>query len=62
NGSEATLADVIDLYDRGGIDRPSRADFIKPLHLTAQEKADLIAFLDTLTSDPKPTDSPVLPR
>lgn len=62
NGSEATLADVIDLYDRGGIDRPSRADFIKPLHLTAQEKADLIAFLGTLTSDPKPTDSPVLPR
>lgn len=62
NGSEATLTDVIDLYDRGGIDRPSRADFIKPLHLTVEEKADLIAFLDTLTSDPKPTDSPVLPR
>lgn len=62
NGSEATLADVIDLYDRGGIDRPSRADFIKPLHLTAQEKADLIAFLDTLTSDPKPVQVPVLPR
>lgn len=62
NGSEATLADVIDLYDRGGIDRPSRADFIKPLHLTAQEKADLIAFLDTLTSDPKPVEVPVLPR
>ena len=62
NGSEATLADVVDLYDRGGIDRPSRADFIKPLHLTAQEKADLIAFLDTLTSDPKPVEAPVLPR
>lgn len=62
NGSEATLADVVDLYDRGGIDRPSRADFIKPLHLTAQEKADLIAFLDTLTSDPKPVEVPVLPR
>ncbi|MGB8182637.1 MAG: cytochrome c peroxidase [Stellaceae bacterium] len=62
NGSEATLADVIDLYDRGGIDRPSRADFIKPLHLTADEKADLIAFLDTLTSDPKPVEVPVLPR
>ena len=62
NGSEATLADVIDLYDRGGIDRPSRADFIKPLHLTAGEKADLIAFLNTLTSDPKPVDVPVLPR
>jgi cytochrome c peroxidase len=62
NGSDATLADVIDLYNRGGIDRPSRADFIKPLYLTAAEKSDLIAFLDTLTADPKPTDVPVLPR
>lgn len=62
NGSEATLADVIDLYDRGGIDRPSRSELIKPLHLTADEKADLIAFLETLTSDPKPVEVPVVPR
>lgn len=62
NGSEATLADVIDLYDRGGIDRPSRSELIKPLHLTPDEKTDLIAFLNTLTSDPKPVPVPVLPR
>jgi cytochrome c peroxidase len=62
DGSEATLADVINLYDRGGVDRPSRSNLIKPLHLTAAEKADLIAFLDTLTEDPKPVEVPVLPR
>jgi len=62
DGSEATLADVIDLYDRGGIDRPSRSELIKPLHLTAAEKSDLIAFLDTLTAAPKPVDVPILPR
>lgn len=51
DGSVPTLEAVIDLYDRGGIDRPSRARQIKPLHLTAGEKADLLAFLSTLTAD-----------
>lgn len=51
DGSLATLSDVIDLYDRGGIDRPSRSRDIRPLRLTAQEKADLIAFMETLNDD-----------
>jgi cytochrome c peroxidase len=63
NGSEPDLASVIDLYDRGGIDRPSRSELIKPLHLTAQEKADLITFLETLTSEPGTNlSAPILPR
>ncbi len=51
DGSVATLEDVIELYNKGGIDRPSRAPSIKPLALTATEKAELIAFLQTLTAD-----------
>lgn len=51
DGSVLTLRAVIDLYDRGGIERPSRARQIKPLHLSAEEKADLLAFLSTLTSE-----------
>lgn len=51
DGSVPTLAAVVELYDRGGIDRPSRADAIRPLHLTAADKADLLAFLGTLTAD-----------
>jgi cytochrome c peroxidase len=62
DGSEPTLEAVIDLYDRGGIDRPSRSELMKPLGLSAQEKADLIAFLGTLTGEPKPFETPVLPR
>lgn len=62
NGSVKTLAAVIDLYDRGGIDRPSRSDLIKPLNLTDAEKSDLIAFLDTLTADAAPYPVPSLPR
>jgi cytochrome c peroxidase len=50
DGSVPTLKAVIDLYDRGGIDRPSRSRSIKPLHLTAAERADLLAFLDTLST------------
>ena len=34
DGSIATLEEVIDLYDRGGIDRPSRSELISPLHLS----------------------------
>ena len=41
---------MIDLYDRGGIDRPSRSRLIRPLHLTATERSDLLAFLATLSA------------
>ena len=51
DGGRATLEDVVELYDRGGIERASRADEIKPLHLSAVEKADLVAFLKTLSGE-----------
>jgi cytochrome c peroxidase len=51
DGSFGTLEEVIDLYDRGGIARPSRSPAIKPLGLTEAEKRDLLAFLKTLTAD-----------
>ena len=47
DGSVATLAEVVDLYDQGGRQRRMR-----PLALSAREKADLIAFLASLT-DPQ---------
>jgi len=62
DGSLATLEEVVDHYDSGGIERPSRSDLMHPLGLTAQEKADLVAFLKTLTSNLTPTAAPVLPR
>jgi cytochrome c peroxidase len=62
DGSVASLADVIDLYNKGGIDRPSRAEDIRPLHLSGSEKADLIAFLQTLTGKPQDVPVPVVPR
>ncbi len=62
DGSLTTLAQVVDHYDRGGVERPSRSDLMTPLGLTAQEKADLVAFLNTLSSELNPTAVPVLPR
>ncbi len=62
DGSVATLEDVIELYNKGGIDRPSRSPLIKPLSLRADEKAALIAFLQTLTGSSPPVHVPALPR
>jgi cytochrome c peroxidase len=62
DGSVATLQQVIDLYDRGGIDRPSRSVLISPLKLSGTEKADLIAFLHTLNGAQEPVSVPALPR
>jgi cytochrome c peroxidase len=62
DGSIATIEAVIEHYDGGGVDRPSRSDMIKPLGLTAQQKSDLVAFLRSLTSNLAPPAMPVLPR
>lgn len=62
DGSLTTLAEVVDHYDRGFITRPSLSEDMKPLHLTGEEKQDLLAFLDTLTGELAPVVVPVLPR
>lgn len=48
DGSQATLEEVVDFYDRGGEANAWLDGRIKPLGLTAQEKADLVAFLRSL--------------
>jgi cytochrome c peroxidase len=49
NASAATLGDVLKVYEKGGIARPSRSPMLFPLGLTDQERLDLVAFLETLT-------------
>ena len=62
DGAVTTLEEVIDLYDKGGIERPSRSVLIFPLHLSRSEKDDLIAFLSTLTAAPEQVALPRVPR
>jgi cytochrome c peroxidase len=49
DGSLETLEEVIQFYNEGGIKNPYLAKELKPLHLTFQEKGDLLAFLQSLT-------------
>jgi cytochrome c peroxidase len=51
DGSEATLRDVIEFYNRGGNNNPYLDGGMRPLGLTEKEKADLVALLETFTSD-----------
>jgi cytochrome c peroxidase len=63
DGSEPTLAEVLDFYDKGGsAKRVSLAPEIVALHLTSKEKGDLVAFLQTLTSVDKSIEVPAFPR
>ncbi|WP_211470499.1 cytochrome-c peroxidase [Collimonas humicola] len=49
DGSLTSLEQVVEFYERGGIDNPGKDSLLKPLHLSADEKRDLVAFLGTLT-------------
>lgn len=58
DGSMATLEEVIEFYDKGGIKTRYLSDGMRggKLNLTKQEKADLVTFMvEGLTSDDRPT-------
>lgn len=59
DGSQATLEEVVDYYDKGGIKNPQLDEEIFPLKLTDQEKADLVTFLkEGLSSESYPDMQP----
>ncbi len=60
NGSKKTLVDIIDFYDRGG-DTLGGGNELRPLHLSLEEKQDLLAFLLSLSGDAPETAIPALP-
>jgi cytochrome c peroxidase len=54
NGSLATLADVVRHYSEVDVERlhgDDGARLVRPLRLTAREAADLVSFLETLSSE-----------
>jgi cytochrome c peroxidase len=51
NGVFQTLEEVLDFYDAGGGAVSGKSPLIQPLGLTAQEKRDLLAFLQALTGE-----------
>lgn len=61
DGSEATLEEVIEFYDRGGDVAENRSPFITPLGLATQEKKDLVEFMKALEGEPIVVSLPELP-
>ena len=61
DGSLKTLKDVIAFYVRGGNPNPHQDPLIHPLRLTRQERADLLAFLESLTGGVPPDSGPPEP-
>ena len=62
DGGEATLLDTVKFYDQGG--RPNKwlSKEIKPLHLSDQDRGDLVAFLESLTGEVRGSEKPTLPQ
>jgi cytochrome c peroxidase len=53
NASIGTLDEVVRHYEKGGINRPSRSPMMLPIQLSDQERADLVAFMQTLSGPPE---------
>ncbi len=70
NGYFYTLEEVIDFYDRGGVDEEgnstsfpeNKSPLIKPLGLSDEEKEDLLAFLEAFSGDEIEIEKPELPE
>lgn len=61
NGIYKRLEEVVEHYDRGGDVKDNLSPEIKPLGLTAQDKADLVAFMKALTGKPAEVLPPRIP-
>jgi cytochrome c peroxidase len=55
DGSLASLRAVVDHYADGIVERATLSDDLKRVALSEAERADLVAFLETLTDDKEPT-------
>lgn len=51
DGSKSTLEEVIDHFIGGGVDDPNKDPLVRPLVLSTQQRADLLAFLGSLTDE-----------
>ncbi|MGP0565981.1 MULTISPECIES: cytochrome-c peroxidase [unclassified Nitrospina] len=61
DGSEKTLKDVIEFYNRGGDVDENKSPFITPLGLSKQEVNDLVEFMKALEGEPIEVVVPELP-
>jgi cytochrome c peroxidase len=61
DGKTKTLADVVELYNKGGEPNKWLSERITTLNLTKQEKADLVSFMKSLSGHVTAITAPKLP-
>jgi cytochrome c peroxidase len=61
DGRSAKLEDAVDLMLKGGIKNPHLDEKLKPRMISKDERAQLLAFLKTLTPESKPFEKPQIP-
>lgn len=62
NGAATTLMGTVEHYARGGDDRSNVSPDVRKLALSAADKADLVAFMRTLTGPTQVVSLPALPQ
>lgn len=62
DGSQQTLEEVVEWYAKGGHPNPTLSDKVKKLELTESEKADLVAYMRSLTGPFTPVRTDRLPE
>jgi cytochrome c peroxidase len=62
DGVFLNLEKVIEFLDKGGGANTNLSPLMKPLGLTQEEKADLLAFLEALTGATLKIEPPQLPQ
>jgi len=61
DGSAHTLMEVMEHYNQGGVTKTDLSPNIKALNLSRDEMQDIVAFMQALTTPPKPVTLPQLP-
>lgn len=62
DGSQKTLLEVVEHYNKGGTPNPYLSDKVFKLNLTEQEKLDLVAFMEACTGDTEYVETERLPE
>jgi cytochrome c peroxidase len=62
DGSARTLEELVEFYAKGGVVKTNLSKSMKELPLTKEEMAQLVSFMNALSSPPKPFVLPTLPR
>lgn len=61
DGSSASMIDVVDHYNQGGVVKTNLSPNMKKLNLSVEEMNDLVVFMNALTSPMPPVTLPELP-